>query len=343
MPMRLRIMAELHGFTVERVLGRTTRTGAGLFVCTCQGFTFLLKSANDGEMTICDFLSKHVFGNNVVQIYCTMTKKMLTRSKDRHNGRYMKVDLPLDIDEPFLFCKSTKKRLKVFEFINTRLDHVDLNEFVLNEPIKNVSRDELYELKEELDFRCQYYIYKKDIRGLSSITSFQGKYTINNEYSTTKNEFEEKVGLTHCKIDDIADTELSTFIKCGTHYNSTVDFKDTYPFEEKLKHKVKHIDMSKAYANFHKCKWYEGFMGNITDFRKTNKIITNGLYLVSEFDFKKADKKLVMYNDILRVYHNNNIYGSPELKMLSAFGVKYTIKAGCWVLNLLTLSLVTQC
>lgn len=262
----------------------------------------------------------------------------------------IRVDLPLDIDEPYLFCKSTKKRLKVFEFINTRLDHVELNEFVLNEPIKNVSRYELYQLKEELDSKCQYYIYKKDLRGLSSITSFQGKYTINNEYSTVKNEFEDQVKLNHCKIDDIADGNLSTFIKCGTHYNSTIDFKDVYPYDEINRHlvkhndeqssssclmerrrrSVKHIDMSKAYANFHKCKWYEGFMGNITDFRKTRKIVTVGLYLVETFDFKDVDPKLSKYNDILRVYHNNNIYGSPELKMLSSMGVTYKIKAGCW-------------
>ena len=242
----------------------------------------------------------------------------------------IKVDLPLDINEPFIYCKSTRKRLRLFEFINTRLDHVDLNEVVLNENINKVTRDEIYELKDALDEKKEYYIYQKDLLGLSSITTFKGKYAINNEYLTTKNEFEEKTNLTHYKIDDVLDNDLSAFVKRGTHYNLTVDFKDTYPFIHKRKKEVKHIDQSKAYSNFHKCKWYEGFMGNITDFRKTDKIVTNGMYLVEAFDFKNADTNLRKYNDIMRIYCNNNIYGSPELKMLSSMGVTYTIKAGCW-------------
>ena len=130
-------------------------------------------------------------------------------------------------------------------------------------------------------------------------------------------------------IDDVTDAELSKFIKNGTHYNSTVDFKDIYLFKNKKK-SVRHIDMERAYANFHTCKWYDGFFGKITDFRKTDKIITNGLYLVDNFDFSNCDCTLKLYNQILKIYCNGNIYGSPELKMLSDFGVTYNIIAGCW-------------
>jgi len=242
----------------------------------------------------------------------------------------IKVDLPLDIKEPFIYCTSTKKRLKAFEFINTRLDHVDLNEIVLNQHIKNITRDEIYELKDQLDSDQEYYIYKKDMRGLSSITTFKGKYVINNKYSTTVREFEDQEGFNPLKIDDIDDSNLSTFIKCGTHYNLTVDFKDIYPFTERRLAEVKHIDMERAYANFHQCKWYEGFMGKITDFRKTDKIQSVGMYLVNKFDFTNADKRFKKYNEVLKIYQNENVYGSPELKMLSEYNVKYTIKAGCW-------------
>lgn len=239
----------------------------------------------------------------------------------------IKVDLPLDINEPFIYCKSSKKRLKLFEFINTRLDHVDLNEVVLKEHIKNITRDEMYELKNELDSKDEYYIYQKDMRGISSLTTFNGRYTINSEYHNTVCDFEESVGFDYCKLDDVLDSQLSTFIKYGTHYNATVDFKDIYPFTKNVD-VVKHIDMEQAYANFHKCKWYEGFLGKITDFRKTDKIVAVGLYLVEEFHFKSS--KCKKYNDIMRMYQKNNVYGSPELKMLSSLGVTYKIKAGCW-------------
>lgn len=278
----------------------------------------------------------------------------------------IKVDLPLDITEPYIYCKSTKKRLKTFEFINTRLHHVDinpridingitidssvdLNEIVSTKHIKNISRDEIYELKNELDAKCQYYIYKKDMRGISSLTSFEGKYTINSKYNTVSRDFEEKAGFNYLKIDDVDDGGLSAFVKAGTHYNATIDFKDIYQYSNTLRGSanqqvdliikkkvkplslsVKHIDMEKAYANFGECKWFEGFMGKITDFRKTNKIVEVGLYLVETFDFTNSNTKLQKYNDIMRIYCDNNIYGSPELKMLSSFGVKYTITAGCW-------------
>lgn len=240
----------------------------------------------------------------------------------------IKVDFPLNINETFLHCKSTKKRLKRFEFINTRLNHVDLNEIVYNDKPICVSRDELYELKEKLDTNQKYYIYKKDLRGISSITTFHGKYIINNKYFDTVREFENKSLLSICKIDDIRDKELSKFVKAGTNYNATVDFKDIYPYTTKYLDDIKHIDMKKAYANFHECKWYEGFMAKITDFRKTSVIQGVGMYLVT--DFKFPDIKLNQYNRILRIYHNNNVYCSQELKMLSSYGVTYTIIGGCW-------------
>ena len=254
----------------------------------------------------------------------------------------IKVDLPFNINEPFIYCKSTKKRLKLFEFINTRLHHVDLNEVVLNEHTKPLNRDELYVLKEKLDEKLEYYIYKKDTRGISCITSFSGKYTINSKYHDVVTDFEEKNNFNMYKIDDISDYKLSKFIKCGTHYNATVDFKDIYPYTCKKKSLVKHIDMEKAYVNFHKCKWYEGFMGKITDYRKTDRIVNTGLYLVSKFIFPKRETSRILlassvgksdiknYNDIMKIYSNNNVYSSPELKMLSSLGVKFEIISGCW-------------
>lgn len=240
----------------------------------------------------------------------------------------IKVEFPLNIKETFLHCKSNKKRLKEFEFINTRLHHVDLNEVVYNDKPIYVTRDELYEIKDNLDKNLKYYIYRKDSRGISSITTFEGKYIINNEYYTTVRDFEDVWKLSMCYIDDIENKELSKFIKAGTNYNTTVDFKDIYQYTTKYYNDVKHIDMEKAYANFHKCKWYQGFMGKITDFRETDKIQGIGMYLVTDFKFPHG--KLNEYNKILRIYHNNNVYCSVELKMLSTYGITYKVKAGCW-------------
>ena len=66
-------------------------------------------------------------------------------------------------------------------------------------------------------------------------------------------------------------------------------------------------------------------MGKITDFRKTNKVQGVGLYRITDIVFPEGQLK--MYNDKLGgIYVNNNVYPSAELKMLSEFGVTYTVK-----------------
>jgi hypothetical protein len=86
--------------------------------------------------------------------------------------------------------------------------------------------------------------------------------------------------------------------------------------------------MKKAYANFKSCKYYTGFLGKITDFRCTDKIEGVGLYRITDLKFPNG--KLKAYNDKMKIYLNNNVYTSPELHMLSDFGVSYSIVAGCW-------------
>jgi len=94
------------------------------------------------------------------------------------------------------------------------------------------------------------------------------------------------------------------------------------------------IDQKKAYYNFKECKYYEGFLGKITDFRKTDKIQGVGLYLIKElrpFNCYVKDRiKFIELNEKMNMYKSNNIYTSAELKFLDTMGWKYKIVAGCW-------------
>tara|TARA_R110002153_G_scaffold21254_1_gene71121 strand:- start:731 stop:3961 length:3231 start_codon:yes stop_codon:yes gene_type:complete len=93
--------------------------------------------------------------------------------------------------------------------------------------------------------------------------------------------------------------------------------------------KYNHIDMEKAYANFKMCKYFNGFVGKITDYRKTNKIVDVGYYRIENIRFQNATKRLKDYNDVMKIY-NNNVYPSPELEFLKANGVEFDIIEGCW-------------
>lgn len=236
------------------------------------------------------------------------------------------IELPL-CEQKFIECKSLKKRLKQFTFMNTRLNHIELNEVVYNSKPIEVSRKELYNIKERLDEHNDFYTFKKDRTGISKITTLTNEYSLRNDYGECVNQFEINTGLNFCKIDDIDDKELSDFIQEGVNYNATVDFCDITNISIK---ELNHIDMRKAYVNFKTCYLYEGFLGKITDFRQTNKVVGVGYYKITNLNFDNCISHFKKLNDKLKIYIDNNVYTSFELKLLSQSGVTYDIVCGCW-------------
>jgi len=231
------------------------------------------------------------------------------------------VELPF-CDNKYIEAKCIKKKLKAFNFMNTRLNHIDLNEIFDLENSVEVSKDEIYDIKKDLDDRNIFYTYRRNNDTINSIQTLDKNYRVKNPFSEAVASFEFETGLKYCKIDDIDDAELSAFIKRGTHYNESVEFR---PFEDKFNH----IDQSKAYTKFRMCKFYEGFLGKITDFRATDKIEGVGLYRIIDLDFS-CGGKFVDYNYMMNIYVDNNTYTSAELKFLDCVGIKYKIVAGCW-------------
>ena len=238
----------------------------------------------------------------------------------------MEICLPF-CDTKFIEAQSIKKRLKFFKFMNTRLNHIDLNEVVNNDSFTEVTRKELLEIKSDLDAKNEFYTYKKDMVSVSCISTLHTQYKLKNDFGEICSKFEIDNGLNFCKIDDIDDYELSQFIQEGTNYNGTIDFTDLDLIEYD---NVKHIDMKKAYANFNTCQFYQGFLGKITDFRQTDTIEGVGMYKITNINFDNCDKRFIMYNEKMKVYIDNNVYTSAELNMLSFYDVTYTIVCGCW-------------
>lgn len=251
--------------------------------------------------------------------------------------------LQVDISVVLPFCedvfiegKSIKKRLKAFKFMNSRMDHVDLNELTsMDKPIV-VSQTELDDMKKKLDETKQFYTYSKNMQKVSKISTLSGQYTTDNAFGEAVSQFEFDTGLNLCKIDDVDNADLSAFVKEGTNYNETVDFRDVPASEnpeidEHPFHKIQdlqHIDMAKAYANFKSCKYYKGFLGKITDFRCTDKVQGVGMYRVTDLVIPAGIFKT--YNDKLKVYISNNVYTSAELEMLTEQGCTFSVVSGCW-------------
>ena len=231
--------------------------------------------------------------------------------------------------KPFIEARSDKKPMKKFSFINTRINHVDLNEVINTEPIF-VSYEELQTMFNTLIEKREFFTYKRDRSGISSIFTLTGNYKVSQAFQEFINTFEQETGLDACKLDDLKDIEISKFVRQGTHFNATVDFVDglvNTNSEVCYDGDYKHIDQSKAYTKYKLCKYYNGFLGKITDFRQTDKIVDVGLYRITKL---RLSGKLEELNNKMKIYRDNNIYPSVELQFIKDCGGSFDIIEGCW-------------
>ena len=243
---------------------------------------------------------------------------------------------------PLVELTSQSKPNKIFKYVNTRLNHVEKNEntYTLDtihyDDLKNaitMSRDDMDKLFTSLYETKEDFIYKKDSIGISIIQTMNTIYKISNEFLDTCNKFEFDTGLKHCSIDAKKYPELTNFISMGTHFNGTVDFiEDINKNKQKLVEcdKIKHIDMTKAYTQFHNCEIYSGFCGKITDFRECDNYKQKGLYFITNLDLSNCNEKFKQLIIKLGWFINDNIYNDTELTMLENYGGKFDVKYGAY-------------
>lgn len=283
--------------------------------------------------------------------YNTILNKIIRLESNYHEGvpqdKIQEIcnDLQIDISvelpyckDKLLECKSDRKRLKKFIFINTRMNHVDIGDLVNRDNVV-LSLDQLKLKKKELDNSGEFYIYKK-YNNLTSISTLDNTYCLASDYKDTLTEFEYNTGLDGCYIDDIKEPMLSSFVREGLHYNGTIDLKDpcnyitnkiTTEYDEldgsyiekitksDISSVVGHIDRKKSYYNILLNNY---FLGKITDFRQTNKIESVGMYQIINFKSNNIIINKFGYSD--------GIYPSPELEYLKELGCSFDIIAGAW-------------
>lgn len=249
------------------------------------------------------------------------------------------LQIDIQIDQPFqkryLHYQSNKKALRTFRFVNTKLNHIDLNEAFNKEP-EYISTEELQELYKEYSNKENFYFtYTRGNDYISSITTLQKTYRCKKEYSDFISEFERDTGIIYCKLDAITDPNISNYVRQGTHFYSVLDFKPRYSDnDEEIEieyNNYHHADMKNAYINYDMCKYYEGFLGKITDFRKTDKIEGLGYYTITNIQLTGKVEEL---NNKMKIFRNGNVYPSPFLKFLQDNKCRFTITEGCWGTNL---------
>lgn len=246
------------------------------------------------------------------------------------NELQVDINVSLPFQNNYITAKSQKKPLRTFNYINTRLNHLDYDKLSSGDIIEELTQEELNNKVEELTENNEYFTYKRGLLGITEIRTTEIIYKTNNHYRGVVNDFEIKNNLLECKLCDIKNKDVSVFVRQGTHLNETINNGDEYYSADLIYGKdFLHIDQKQAYGNYKTCKYYKGFLGKITDFRKCNKIVDIGYYRITNINFK-TNYKLREYNEWLNIYTDNNVYPSVELEYLTEQGVEYDIIEGCY-------------
>lgn len=244
------------------------------------------------------------------------------------------IKLPFDTLEPLLQVKCNKKQLTTFEYINTKLNHVDgfTHNEIVNKKNKEISCEEMEQLYNNLRENNDYFIFKRNHNSISSISTMTATYIHKQDFNEFTNQFKKETGLSGCKVCDFKQKSLSQYIRASCNANLTIDFINTQPDIEDPNDKCELgdyncMDMEKAYKNVDKCKFYDGYLGKINSFRKTDHIVGIGIYTITNL---KLTDKLNKLNEKMSIWRNGNPYPSPELQFLISEGATFDITEGCW-------------
>ncbi len=256
----------------------------------------------------------------------------------------LKIHLPFNIN--LVEVKPNKKALTNFEYVNTKLNHIDgfnHNEIV-NKKIEQITHKEMNDMYNKLCNDNEYFIFKRNHCGVSQISTLCKSYNIVQDFSKFIDEFLVSSNLINCRICDIRDYNLSQYVRAGNHSNQCIDFKQVHMDTEMYMDLeiesgrycvphfgYNHMDQEKAYKNVNKCKWYEGYVGKITDFRPTNKIVGVGLYTITNLKLSPVLEKL---NNKMLIFGNGMVFPSPVLKFLKDNGCEFDITEGCWGIDI---------
>lgn len=266
--------------------------------------------------------------NKKIDNYLIKYKEGIPEDEVQEVADNLQVGFSIDIPSPInkkvnlLTIEPQKKPLKVFKFLNTRIDHVEINDLRALDNFEEISRGELQIKKRELSKNKEFYIYKSGKDGVSQLNTLYKSYKVSDPMQDIISDFENDNNLSSYKISHTKNRALSEFCKKSVKTNNTIDFDKE--LRQKNPEDYNHIDMTKAYTKSTDCSYYEGMLGKITDFRKTDRIMGLGLYQINNVVINNpviADMKYIF---------NNNIYPSSELKFLKDNGVDFEIVAGCW-------------
>lgn len=228
------------------------------------------------------------------------------------------IDIPFS-KEPFIRirskCKSTQK--KTFKYLNLCENHVVYNKTfdckfsLTGEPIYKSMKELNQMVKSSTKDGEVWWFQGRE--GIHKVIKDDKIYMYQDPYNDAVEDFKKENNMRMIEFDLLENPTLTNFVFDSihqiTHYDGpAVDFDN----------KVQKIDQTKAYATAWKhTKFFEGFVGKITDFRKASKLDGIGFYYVKEFFDLPEFLKYKIKDKV--------VYASPMLRYLQSKGVSFKI------------------
>ena len=205
-----------------------------------------------------------------------------------------------------------KSRQIEVKIVNTRKDHVD---FMTSKDPEPVSREFLDEHIKQLRETNQHYVVLNSTQTITNISTAEHNYVLDNPDSELLQEMRQQVK--HCRYDALKYPELNEFLKRGRVVNSSFLSFEDFTEDTKL------YDMKNAYTKHEECPFYEGFLGQVQQFRSIDSMPFTGVYQFTLHTDTPFSVRVGLIKD------NIYILPSPEIKYWQQT-LDLTITAGAW-------------
>lgn len=229
--------------------------------------------------------------------------------------------------EAFSFNKKSSHSIS---FTNVRKNHLELGQLCINKTYDIVEQEEIDKLFKDHINNDIFATFKGNIvDGVIDVRAFcsvNGAWcVVNKDYEIYKR-MNELNNINNYAINAVKEKELNDFILESRIINSAPCALNDNPNDIEG---ANYYDMTKAYTKSKDCKFYEGMLGKIHQFRKVSdlsildkvvgifqyRIISNDNWLLNKLGLKAGLK----YTS-----------PSPEIKLFLSLGVKIQLIAGCW-------------
>lgn len=256
---------------------------------------------------------------------------------------------------------STEKRqygLKHFKFINTRFNHVD-SLFCQNQNKEEIeTKEEMESIMNNIRNEGRIIPYYKYNDIYNTIYDIDTVYTLKSSYFEAKEKFIKDNNLEYSIID--LNSKIGKFILNSVHFPACMDINNKYCVDNSLNdnfiddldleswevypdqefkecdfNNIQMWDMEKAYYNYKKCPYYDGFAINCYAYLNCEIPIQDaikneaGFYMIDNLDFTSAKKILERVN----IFYNKMVVPHFVIKYLVDNNINFKIIQGVYATN----------